>query len=1673
MSHYSHGRIAGSQHASRGTHRSRVGLAVLLALAVSLVVAPAALAKFNVKALHLGSASGAVDYLYTAGNKVVEQGTADRGSWYRFDVYDSSGTAHFHGACSRAATNGAVSAAYPVQSSDPISNATGWRFELREFASKANCTTAASATNDASLYFDLAAATSYGSSALTTTQSAFGAGRTAYVQVTGAGKVNNGKSNPGTNTAQGIGTWSTTWLLPSGATACANTVNNASDLPGSAANGQLPGASSYLQYAPSSGPGLDPWNQLANYETQPCPAFSSSNQGQWGLKLSADSTHFVTLPAFTVNTTPPHTTLTSGPSNTSSSTSATFTFTSSEQGSTFQCELDSATWTPCTSPQTYSGLANGAHTFSVRATDPAGNVDPTPAGTAWIVDTSAPPVTLAKPAAGSYLNSATPTFAGSADPASGDSKVTVDVYSGTGVTGSLVQAPSATVQSDGTWTVNASTLPDGTYTAQAQQTDTVKRTGYSAQDTFTVDTTPPTVTVTLPTNGTHTDDATPEIAGTAGYSASDLPTVTIAIAQGGTTVQTATATVSPSGTWDFNLPAALPDGNYTLQASQKDLAGNTGYSSSQTLTIDTTPPQTFLDAAPPSGSVTSSTSAAFTFHSTDALSQAGSSFQCQIDGGAWGACSSPKSFYNLANGSHTFSVEAVDGAGNLDTTGQSDTWTVNTSLPLVTLGSPANGSFTNHTTPTFSGTAGTAPGDSSTVQVLIYSNTNLSGSPVQTLTTTASSGSWSTAATSALSDGTYVVYAQQSGTAGTANSAVHTFTVVTQAPTTTITLGPPGTSGTGDAAFSFTSSAQDSTFQCQLDGAGWISCSSPQDYSGLADGSHTFQVRSIDRGGNVGAAASQTWTVNSSLPSLSLSSPADGTVTNNPTPAIAGTGGIAAGDAATVTVKLYSGTTTAGTPLQTLTTTVSSSDGSWSTHPSPALADGTYTAYATQVGSAGTAYTSAHTFTINSTPPTTTIISGPQGTTSATSARFAFSSSAAGSTFQCQLDTGAWAACSSPKTYSGLAVGQHTFSVRATDPAGNVDPDPPTASWTIDTPTNVPVTLTSPADGTVTNNNAPTFSGTASSSNGNGISVEINDANGNVVEVLSTGSGSSWSVQASPSLPDGSYTAFASQLGTDGVTTDYSAVIGFTVDTDPPNTSITSAPHGTTSATSARFAFTSSEPGSTFQCKLDAGSWTSCSSPQSYSSLTAGAHTFSVRATDVAGNTDPTPAVATWTIDASTPLTLSAPVDGATTNATPTFSGAASAANSSGISVEVDDASGNVVELLGATSGSSSSWSLKASPALPEGTYTAFASQLGTDGVTTDYSTMVAFTVDATPPTVTLTSAPTGTSNNKTPSFGGALGTAAGDQPSVTLKLYSGTGTSGTPVQTAAATVSGSSWSATATTLPDGTYTARAEQADSVGNVGYTAKRTFTIDTVPPSTSITDGPSGSNTATSATFSFSSSKPSSTFQCRVDGAAWGGCASPQSYNGLAVGQHTFAVRATDAVGNVDPTPPSRSWTITAPASSAPPPTSSTPQTSATPSNPAPPITPSPPSVTIPKLQLTLTAKAVQHLAAHAKLIVKARCSKACTLVLSGKLAITRSGKLARRTKPLTILVSRLTIKKLAAGRSVTLTIKLSAKTRKAIAAALANKQRTALTLTGVVSARGMKPGSATVTIRLLP
>src|SRR5262249_50668989 len=93
---------------------------------------------------------------------------------------------------------------------------------------------------------------------------------------------------------------------------------------------------------------------------------------------------------------PPDTNIVGRPVNPSASPLALFSFVGSEPVSLiarFECSLDSAPFSVCSSPVTYSALADGSHTFRVRAVDNSGNTDPTPASFTWTVDTTPPGIT--------------------------------------------------------------------------------------------------------------------------------------------------------------------------------------------------------------------------------------------------------------------------------------------------------------------------------------------------------------------------------------------------------------------------------------------------------------------------------------------------------------------------------------------------------------------------------------------------------------------------------------------------------------------------------------------------------------------------------------------------------------------------------------------------------------------------------------------------------------------------------------------------------------------------------------------------------------------------------------------------------------------------------------------------------------------------------------------------------------------------------------------------------------------------------------------------------------------------------------------------------------------------------------------------------------------------------
>jgi len=98
----------------------------------------------------------------------------------------------------------------------------------------------------------------------------------------------------------------------------------------------------------------------------------------------------------TPDVTPPDTSIDSSPTNPSNNASPSFTFSGNDfDGSgvaSFECDLDGGGFAACTSPKSYTGLADGLHTFQVRAQDAAGNTDPVPAQVAWTIDTVGPEI---------------------------------------------------------------------------------------------------------------------------------------------------------------------------------------------------------------------------------------------------------------------------------------------------------------------------------------------------------------------------------------------------------------------------------------------------------------------------------------------------------------------------------------------------------------------------------------------------------------------------------------------------------------------------------------------------------------------------------------------------------------------------------------------------------------------------------------------------------------------------------------------------------------------------------------------------------------------------------------------------------------------------------------------------------------------------------------------------------------------------------------------------------------------------------------------------------------------------------------------------------------------------------------------------------------------------------
>jgi hypothetical protein len=180
---------------------------------------------------------------------------------------------------------------------------------------------------------------------------------------------------------------------------------------------------------------------------------------------------------------------------------------------------------------------------------------------------------------------------------------------------------------------------------------------------------------------------------------------------------------------------------------------------------DTEPPETTITSGP--ASLSDSPDATFAFTSDEA----GSTFECSLDGSAFATCSSPTAYTGLGDGAHTFDVRATDSSANTDATPAGASWTIDATAPSASLadpGSPVRG--------TISLSPSADDGTGSGVATLVVQR-----SPAGAGTWTTIGTSWNT---SSVADGTYDLRARATDNAGNAaNSALRTVTVDNTAPT--------------------------------------------------------------------------------------------------------------------------------------------------------------------------------------------------------------------------------------------------------------------------------------------------------------------------------------------------------------------------------------------------------------------------------------------------------------------------------------------------------------------------------------------------------------------------------------------------------------------------------------------------------------------------------------------------------------------------------------------------------------------------------------------------------------------------------------------------------------------------------------------------------------------------
>ena len=1018
-------------------------------------------------------------------------------------------------------------------------------------------------------------------------------------------------------------------------------------------------------------------------------------------------------------------------------------------------------------------------------------------------------------------------------------------------------------------------------------------TGKSNPVTFVVNTSPPTVLLNQPeTPSNHTRPSF------TGYG-SDTTQVTIEIYAGGhvsgSPVSSATAEGNGGDWTSGSASAELSSGTYTAVATQPSSLGNSpGTSTPVTFVVETGPPHVTLNQPKtPSNNTTPSFSGEASDKTTVTVDiYAGAAAEGPVvsiatangNGGDW---SSGKASNTLSTGEYTaVAVQESSLLGNPNGVSSAVHFTVDTRSPTVTLVGPSL--LSNHTKPSFSGEAS----DHTEVVVHILHE----GSEVAHATAP-TGGSWSTSNESSLGSGTYTAYATQESSLGnppgTSNQV--SFTVDTASPV--VSLVPPAVRSNNTTP-SFTGTATDSTpvtlhlykgsraegtavatLTAEVTAGTWTTAAVPA----LANGQYTAIATEPSSLENPeGRSLPATFEVNNKSPDVVLNQPKS--PWHETSPIFTGTGT----ETTTVKIKVYKGAKAEGTEVSSAT--APGTGGEWTAGPdTSALVSGTYTATATQESlfGNGPGVSAPVTFIVETASPKVTLTAFAKPLSNDTMPTFTGTASdiepvtvhiykgtkvEVGALVSNAVAPGTRAGWTSAAATPALVSGQYTAVAEQPSSAGNAAGTSVPIQFTVNTapPTVVLNQPISPSKVTT-----PVFTGEASDTTK--VTVHIyNSLKAEVTSASGTPSGKTFSATGETILPDGTYTASASEESSLGNPAGVSNTVTFTVDTLPPAVTLTAPPSpsndrtpvfsGTATDTTPvtvkiyRGVKVSGSPLATASAPSTGAAWTSAAATPA---LLNEKETYTAVATEESsiGNGPGTSAPPVhFTVDPKAPtVTLNRP-PAWTNNTTPSFSGTAEDITPVKVEIyagaNVEEGKPKAVAIAEAT-GTGGGWGPVAiAPALPDGPYTAVAIQHNKVAPAEEGSSQrFTFTVDTVPPDVTLS----GTAvNGGAVTANGGAGSEPGDLPSVTVQVFSGSSIAGgqSPVQSVIVGAAGKTWSATLGGLGPGTYTLRAQQSDQAGNVGTSSTSTFSIAGPPPPSS----PPGLPAAPAASFAWFPAAP---------------------------------------------------------------------------------------------------------------------------------------------------------------------------------------------------------------------